>query len=280
MVALAVKLSQYGVGDYWDDVEAYIRNQMIEHQLTDRDLIEQEVVGRGPKWEPDPPQVISDRLVDRAIGSFARTPCPTRVYTAWTVCCPANGSQALYYAWEGILEHRDGNVQVNMLLNRVSPWLDVSSYLPYEGKVVLTNKSANKVLVRVPRWVADADLKLNVNGDEIPGQWFGRYVLVDRLKSGDTVTMEFPVVQETRSYRIEGSIDLSRWESKEYTCTFKGNTLIDIDSRDETLERDHGYMADPTAHGSIPIYLRDHLKADKAPMKKVSRFVSEKAPTW
>ncbi len=88
MVALAVKLSQYGVGDYWDDVEAYIRNQMIEHQLTDRDLIEQEVVGRGPKWEPDPPQVISDRLVDRAIGSFARTPCPTRVYTAWTVCCP------------------------------------------------------------------------------------------------------------------------------------------------------------------------------------------------
>ena len=167
-----------------------------------------------------------------------------------------------------------------MLLNRVSPWLDVSSYLPYEGKVVLTNKSANKVLVRVPRWVADADLKLNVNGDEIPGQWFGRYVLVDRLKSGDTVTMEFPVVQETRSYRIEGSIDLSRWESKEYTCTFKGNTLIDIDSRDETLERDHGYMADPTAHGSIPIYLRDHLKADKAPMKKVSRFVSEKAPTW
>ena len=103
MVALAVKLSQYGVGDYWDDVEAYIRNQMIEHQLTDRDLIEQEVVGRGPKWEPDPPQVISDRLVDRAIGSFARTPCPTRVYTAWTVCCPANGSQALYYAWEGIL---------------------------------------------------------------------------------------------------------------------------------------------------------------------------------
>ena len=27
----------------------------------------------------------------------------------------------------------------NLLLNRASPWMDIDSYIPYEGKVVLKN---------------------------------------------------------------------------------------------------------------------------------------------
>ena len=80
--------------------------------------------------------------------------------------------------------------------------------------------------------------------------------------------------------RIEGSIERSRWESKEYTCWFRGSTLVDISPRDETLERDHRYIGDPTAQGTIPIYLRDHFKRDAAPMKTVTRFVSPRVLGW
>ena len=35
MIALGVKLSQAGTGDYWDDVDRYLRNHFCEMQLTD-----------------------------------------------------------------------------------------------------------------------------------------------------------------------------------------------------------------------------------------------------
>ena len=103
---------------------------------------------------------------------------------------------------------------------------------------------------------------------------------MEGLKPGDEVTMGFPVQEETARYRIEGSIERARWESKEYTCSFKGNTLVDISPRDEALERDHRYIGDPTAQGTIPIYLRDHFKGDKAPMKRVTRYVSPRVLAW
>ena len=36
---LAVKLSQLGVGDYWEDVDRYTRNQLVEGQVTDADKL-------------------------------------------------------------------------------------------------------------------------------------------------------------------------------------------------------------------------------------------------
>ena len=70
------------------------------------------------------------------------------------MCCTGNGSQAIYYAWEGIIQEKgNGVVQVNLIMNRFSPWIDILSYLPYEGKVVLKNKSAEEIFIRMPDWV-------------------------------------------------------------------------------------------------------------------------------
>ena len=41
------------------------------------------------------------------------------------------GAEALYDAWESIVRCLDDMAQVNLLLKRASPWLDVDSYLPY-----------------------------------------------------------------------------------------------------------------------------------------------------
>jgi hypothetical protein len=35
MVGLGIRLSDAGLGDYWDDVDAVVRNQLVEQQLTD-----------------------------------------------------------------------------------------------------------------------------------------------------------------------------------------------------------------------------------------------------
>lgn len=69
-------------------------------------------------------------------------------------CCTGNGTQGLYYAWEGIVRERGETAQVNRLLNRAAKLLDVDSFLPYAGKVVLRNKAARRIAVRIPGWVS------------------------------------------------------------------------------------------------------------------------------
>jgi len=50
--------------------------------------------------------------------------------------------------------------------------------------------------------------------------------------------------------------------STKHTITFRGSTVIDIKPREEKP-------------GTYPMYLRDHFRAKKAPMRTVTRYVAE-----
>ena len=258
MVATAIRLSDAGVGDYWEDVDQYVRNQLVEYQLVRTDLLEK-VSEASPQRDVNPPQETSDRVIERNIGAFAGDyNNPTKLTNTWIMCCcTGNATQALYYAWEGIVRLNSGAAQVNLLLNRASPWVDVLSYLPYEGKVVLKNKKAEKLCVRIPRWVDKKAVQCHKNEEPSSLFWVGNYAVFENLSEEDEVTIEFPMEKETVKYNYGG---------KEYACHFKGNTLVDISPRDEG----NGY----------PIYLREHYKKEKAEMKKVTRYVSPVIIDW
>ncbi len=206
-------------------------------------------------------------------------------------CCTYNGLIGFYHAWEGIVRQVDGAAQVNLLLNRASPWLDVDSYLPYEGKVVIRNKTEQRVAVRIPRWVEEQAVLCQLNEQEIQPSWLGRYLLFDQLKPGDNLMIEFPIVESTETYQVgwEG-LQVPGWtevtrplvtdtvrrhfsyvvstgqvrpaELTTFTCHFKGNTLVDIQPRELGL----GY----------PLYRRAHLRQNKAPMVEVTRSIPPK----
>jgi len=151
----------------------------------------------------------------------------------------------------------DGIAQVNLLLNRASPWLDVDSCLPYEGKVVIRNKTAKRLYVRIPLWVNRKEVQC-VNSVQTPSSWFGNYLIFDALGEEDVVTIEFPMVETTEKYTVR---------DQQFTCQFRGNTLVDISPRPEGA----GY----------PLYTkRGQYKAEKAPMKTVTRYVSPTIIEW
>ena len=141
---LAVKLSDAGIGDYWDDVDYIVRNELIEQQFTDARVMLGKAGG-------DP-----QNLIERFVGGCG-TGEPTAMKPEISGVATAATAAAFYHAWHGITRYdKDAKLaQVNLLLNRVSPWLDVESYLPYEGKVILRNKQASAILVRLPMWLND-----------------------------------------------------------------------------------------------------------------------------
>jgi hypothetical protein len=253
MLVLAVKLTDAGLGDYWDDVDAIARNHLLAQQITDGQQMR--ALGGGDARK--------DALLERLRGAFNQqdgTIDSTGPH-AWG-CCTGNGAVGLYYAWHGItrFDGPSGTASVNLLLNRAAPWLDVDSWLPYEGRAVIRNKLARCVAIRLPYWVARDRVTCFIDDQPVRPASAGSHLLFSNLKprsgttAGSVIRLEFPLPTTTEKHAVLGHA---------YTLTFRGATVVDIAPRDATSRR-------------YRYYQRDDLKRDKTPTKTVERFVAER----
>ena len=150
--------------------------------------------------------------------------------------------------------------------------MDVDSYLPYEGKVVLRNKSAREAYVRVPLWVDRSQVACRLGARTVEPVWFGNYLRVVGLEADDVVTIEFPIETRTERHTIPGRIGgWSEWpgwpENITLTCGFMGNTLIELS---QPLVPD------------CPLYQQRprQYEASRTPMKTLTRFARPLVLQW
>ena len=250
----AAKMSDAGLGDCWDNVDYAVRNHLVEQQPCDTGRM-REYLGYATGSE-------NHKLLKKYMGGFM-SGTPTRLSSeraySPAACCNVNGAQGIYHAWHGITRFDKGVATVNLFFNRASNWMNVDSYLPYEGKVVLHNKQAHTALVRIPGWVDREKVQCwveragNSAKEAVTPPRYGNRLVFQDLKPKDKIILKFPVPIWTDQYTIN--------EIK-YSVTFKGSTVIDISPR-ETGE-------------FYQLYQREHFKSDKAPMRKVNRFVTDR----
>jgi Beta-L-arabinofuranosidase, GH127 len=263
MLGLAVKMSVAGVADYWDDVDRWVRNQFAEQQLTSTGWV-YKAAERSPRKALRPNE-IGDKVPERNLGAFAGWAAPndfTHRYQgsegSIMHCCMGNGTRAMYYVWEHILDFNQGELRINLLLNRASPWADVYSHVPYQGKVeVKVKKTCRELVLRVPEWIesGSSQVKAQSAGNSIPLTWEGRWVRIGFVNPGDTVVLRFPIEIQTVKQTIAGTA---------YTLEIKGNTVVSISPGGE----------------NGPLYQREYMKANDAPSTKVKRFVVDRALLW
>ena len=288
--ALAVKLTDAGVGEYWEDVDQCVRNHLTELQVLDRELI-RGIVPAEPTL-PVRPWEDSRDFHERTLGVLCDGALhPTLATPALMLCCTYNGLVGYYHAWEAITRERDGVAVVNLLLNRASPALDVESHLPYEGRVIIRNKTAASVAVRLPRWVDPAAVNATVRGANAAPRRLDRRLVFDGLRPRDVVEITFPVAVSEATYtvgwtdiRFPGWTEVTRPLEQDppagrldyqvsgarstgapppvFTLRFRGNDLVDISPR----ESGPGY---PLYHG--------RPRADSpAPRRTVERVVPDR----
>jgi hypothetical protein len=235
MVFLALYLTRAGIGDYWDDVDRWVRNVYAEGQMLDTrflDRIPESYFVSEPSARPH--QDARD-IARRSVGSFwgwmrandgldvmQTDKGPKLAPQAIMHCCTANGARTLFYVWDAIVAKQADEVRVNLLLNRASPWLDVDSYLPVEGKVVLHIKEAPTVAVRMPEWSQPRDVQVTVGGEPRRALAEGHWLRIGWHKPGDKVTLTFPVPERTL-HRVIGEMP--------YKLTLRGSNVVSIDPR-------------------------------------------------
>jgi hypothetical protein len=284
MTGLAVALSDAGLGDYWDDVEMYARNGLISVQATDLD--EMKRVSKLGKHRPKnspwggyadsrftgnnkgvlPGQEIHDNVLLRAKGSFGYLAGATHLEPRLMHCCTANGSQGLYYAWEGIMRNYKDDVQINMWLNRKSPIADIFSFLPYQGKLLIMNKGAKSIYVRKPGWAKHASLRCRVNGKNVKPRWISNRILFKSLKGNEKITIETPVNINQVEYDLINVNDMKNSHEK-YNCRFKGHTALEVEKIGEPVDSRKNWYK---------LFERDHMKSEKVPAKLAASYVPPK----
>jgi hypothetical protein len=162
----------------------------------------------------------------------------------------------LYHVWDAILEkQKDNSLRVNLLMNRASPWADLASHLPYEGKVVLKMKQDSNVELRIPGWTNRNNVQCFLNGKSIDPTWNGNYIAARGLRVKDELMVTFPMAKKT-VYR--------NYKGKDYWLDFKGSTVVDLAPHQEIT----------------PIFQRAYYRKDSAPVRNVQRFVSSQDFKW
>jgi hypothetical protein len=294
MTSLAATLSRTGAGDYWDDLDRYLRNQLTEMQMKRTDY-PQRVPHENQVRMPIRPEAGEDEVDDmtRFIGTFAGWAAPNDFAGSahfWIQqCCLGNCPRGLYQGWASIVTHSDEGLRVNLLLNRSTPELDVDSYLPYEGKVNINIKQPTHLEVRMPGWVELDKVTARVDDEPVAPTCNGRYLDLGDLSQGEVVTIEFPVREYQVTYHLPGATWASKYsivdeqsgsgmplprsveqvpqdivdrilEPKPYTVLYRGNTVVDI--------LPEGYI--------YPLYEREFMRHNPAPLAPVDRHVPQR----
>ncbi len=223
MIMMAINLSKLGQGDYWDDVDRYVRNQFTEMQMKNGDWIDQ--VAENYPNAPVGSDEDGDQVSERVVGSFAgwasaNDYCANKETPIISGCCTGNGARAIFYVWENLLEFNDETLRIHLLLNRASSWADINSYVPYEGRIEVVMKTACNVEIRIPEWVKPEETSCFVNNIPREIKFRERYAQVESVESGYVVTLIFPISERVVKTSIGGV---------SYTLIIKGNDVISID---------------------------------------------------
>ena len=249
--AIAIQLTDAGMSDYWDDVEYGIRNATAQVQVTDLEGIRRigESYPERPKdarfgapddfrftrniniAEPTPNLECVDNVLERSIGAIANILLAGRYQSPnQMACCTANALQGFYCAWEAAIRHNAGTSTVNLLFTRFSEWMDLISFLPYEGKVIIHNKTSKNINIRIPLGVGAGDVRITINGNDILPNFCGRYAVVSGLSGGEEIIMTFPQIKRTLYLTIPHMNTRFWWGGyPKVNAHFVGSTCIGVD---------------------------------------------------
>ena len=254
MVVLPMWLSRHGLGDYWDDADRYIRNQFFAGQLIDTDFIYRTTAPLAPS-EHDPVSVTAQDVPERNVGAFAGWATGSQWGGNIMHCCTGSGARTINYISDSIVTNMNGEVQINLLLNHVTPDVIVMSHIPYAGRVDVEVKRRKRISLRLAEGVEAKDARVTVDGADLSPRVDGRYLDLGEVDAGKTVTVTFPLQTEIRQVWVEKS---------PYRYTFKGTTVIEAFPREELGD----------------LYNRVHYRHPHALWKETDLFLPEEKLDW
>lgn len=213
-IELAITLAQNGHPAYWDDVERFARNQLVENQIGQPAA----VLGDGAA-EVDPAALAA------LAGAWDTFALPYRLLgrpdgrRLTEGCCSASGARALSLIWEQAVEPRERLLYVHLGLTRDTPWASIISHEPLRGQLDVALHERRGLRLRLPSWAAPEQTTLWVDRVQRDLRWEGPYVALDPLPPGSQVSLRYPLAERVEGFSVDDETTLAYW---------RGGTVVDV----------------------------------------------------
>jgi hypothetical protein len=242
-IHLGLIVAQYVDPSYYEVVERIAGNQLMENQFK-RTETSDDILGLER----------NSAIAKAFYGSWASWSFPNSLDNGLAMiegCCLGSGMRGCFLVWDNIITKKQGTVSVNMALSRNSPWVEVVSYQPYQGRVDLIVHDAPKLLVRIPSWVRQSELTVTINDKAQPFNFTDqKYIVFNGLKKDDVITVAYPLERVETCENVNGT---------DYRVQWRGDTVTHISPK--------GLI--------VPIFERDWMETDEVPMAENQPYANQ-----
>lgn len=234
MIGTGTALAIAGFSDYWQVVERYLRNHLTASQLLDTTWVDE----RDDHDYDEEGWSTCYRVGQRLQGAFAGYCAPNdyvadfplgRGHTADVQgCCVGSGVRGLFIGWSNILTGDERLATLNLLLSRGNRLADVSSHLPFEGRVDVTaRRHLRELRIRIPSWAGYAAVRVqrrrslsSPEGALLQTEWApDGTVSIKDLSKGEVLSVTFPLAEDET---VEEAAE------RRYVTTWRGDDVVAI----------------------------------------------------
>jgi hypothetical protein len=203
-IRLALEFVAAGHPQYLDDVERFVRNQVVEAQFKDLHAY----TGAA---EPPTPLLVgcfdSQSMPNGHLGTRGGEDVGTV-----EGCCLNGGMRAIALAWQSIMSFDESGVSVHLPITRDGPAARVIGYQPGQGRVDVIPRHPGAVRIRVPSWVKESDLGVLVDGRKAAWSLDNRYVALALVAAGARVSLSYPLRELEEDVTAGGQKFHLRWK--------------------------------------------------------------------
>ncbi|HBL40357.1 MAG TPA: hypothetical protein DDY98_01830 [Ruminococcaceae bacterium] len=220
MIIAAHELTKCGYDEYWNDINLFARNQLMENQVRYTGYV------TCDNSLPDGNGITYKDIDKRMVGGFTGGSEPNSIsltrFRSIAGCCVGTAPTALKLVWDNAIAEENGAYIANIPCERETDRIKMESFLPNEGKIRLTAKCDCKAGFRLYAWMGD-QTTLTVNGKTVTPETVGATVCTD-LKKGDCLELSFALETVAKKEHTRGT---------DYTVYWRGCDVVDLTPRGE-----------------------------------------------
>lgn len=256
---VGVTLANHGHPEYWGDMERLARNHYVESQVRDASWLESD------DSKPDTAQFTFHGIGGRIAGAWAGWSSPNHILAARETlnahwggpelknktralqnCCGGSGVHGLFTLWKNAARFDAGTLSVNMHIDKKLPQAEIRCDQPYRGRLRIALTEDCGVKVRIPDFTSSAEMRVQLNGVELPNaanpgtgdsagppagrtypspRAFGNYLELAPLRAGDLIEVGYPLPVRTEDVAV-GNPGFRPWR---YRVTWKGDTVVHME---------------------------------------------------
>lgn len=221
MIVCAHELIACGYAEYWDVMNRFARNQLMENQVRYTGYVVCD------NTRPDENGVTYHDIDKRMLGGFTGGSEPNSIsltrFRSIAGCCVGTAPVALKTVWDDAVTHEGEILTVNIPLDKETADYALSSGIPNEGRVAVTNKKGGKTGFRLYDWMVSPSLYLNGEKTDTMEQ---NGVIFALLAPGDTLEVRFALETASHKEHVRGV---------DYTVVTRACDVVDLLPRGEHI---------------------------------------------